>query len=113
MTHEIIRFEDGTIYISRSDTGFVSSLTVERGGIRVRVEPSLGAIFMDAPNLGLNIYSDKNRRYEFEAFDMFDEGVEVSSARQVLESLLRYMKDTLGVELPGVEESLEKEKPSS
>ncbi len=113
MTREVLRFPDGTVYICRTGTGFVGVLTVQCGEIEAKVDPGLGAIFLKAPGVTANVYSDETRKEQLEAFEMFEEGEEVSSAHQVLDAILRYMKDTLGVELPGVMEALKQEKPSS
>ncbi len=109
MVHEVIKFQDGIVYVSRYDTGFVSGLTVEYGGMVVKVDPSLGAIRFDGLGMAVSVHSDEVRKEELDAFEIFEEGIPVSSAKQVFDLIMKYMEDTIGVKLLKLPEEQKKE----
>ncbi len=109
MVHQVIEFQDGDVYISRTDVGFISSMEVTYQGMSIKVEPSMGAIFFNAPDFGLNIHNEQTRKHYPELFDDLDDGLAMTSAKQIFDALVKYMHEILGIYLPKAQENPKKD----
>jgi hypothetical protein len=105
VAHEKIKFQDGTILISRNEDGYVTKMEVTYQQVTMKIEQGFDLVIIDLQNAGthtkIRIEGDQVVNEAPEAFVIFENGTTVESTQQIYKLMLKYVTKIVKNYVPG------------